>query len=43
MNTQEKLDRIKNNINKQIEEYDNIYKRVPFNRTDNNLLEMYIC
>jgi hypothetical protein len=43
MNTQEKLDRIKNNINKQIEEYDDIYKRVPFNRTDNNLLEMYLC
>jgi hypothetical protein len=42
MNTQEKVDRIKNNINKQINEYDDINKRVPFNRAGNNLLEMYL-
>lgn len=42
MNTREKLDRIKYNINKQIEEYDDINKRVPVNRSGNNLLEMYI-
>jgi len=39
---QEKMDKIKHNINKQIEEYDNINKRIPFNRENDNLLEMYV-
>jgi hypothetical protein len=43
MNNNEKLDRIKYNIIKQIDEYDDIKKRVPYHRESKDSLRMYIC
>jgi hypothetical protein len=43
MNTKEKLDRIKYNINKQIDEYDDINERVSYSRESKDSLVMYIC